>query len=82
MNKFIFYRDPSQGKSHIICRLRVLAAEKGLNIAEVSRRTGIPPATLSGFVNNDKIRVDTGVVDKLYKTFGWTVGDLFRNKED
>jgi len=72
---------PKKPEITLKCRLKILAAEKDITIAEISRQTGIHQPTLSKLNSSSKKKLDIGLLTRLHEAYGWTLDDMFEFKE-
>jgi putative transcriptional regulator len=61
----------------IKCNLAILMAERGVNISDVSKATGISRNALSALYNNTGKGIQFDTLSTLCEYFGVGVGDLF-----
>lgn len=65
----------------MLCKLKEYMDLKGLNIAQLSRETGITENAIRGYVKNSFSRIDCQVAIKLCNYFNTSMGDMFIIKE-
>ena len=64
----------------IRCHLSRLMGERKMNIADVSRETGLNRNTITLLYKETATRIDLETVDVLCKLFNCEVGDLFERE--
>jgi putative transcriptional regulator len=67
----------NQSKTKLICTLRSLMDERGINNAQLSRDTGIAQNSIRALVKNNFTRIDKNLTIKLCDYFGCNVADMF-----
>ena len=66
-----------EGMGRIRLRVREFAQEKGWNLTEVSKRTGIPYTTIITYANSSGMAtVDYTALDKMARAFDIAIEDL------
>ena len=72
-----------EGMGRIRLRVREFAQEKGWNLTEVSKRTGIPYTTIITYANSSGMAtVDYTALDKMARAFDIAIEDLVEILEE
>lgn len=58
--------------------LRLLMAERNINMTELANKTGLSRSTISNIYNEKSKRIDLVTLHKLCNFFGCGVGDLLQ----
>ena len=61
----------------VICKLKELMNNKGLNQSQLSKATGLSPATVGNLYRNRFSRIDIDTLETLCKHFGVGIDGLF-----
>lgn len=67
----------NNSKSKLVCTLRSLMDEKGINNAQLSRDTGIAQNSIRALAKNQFTRIDKNLTIKLCDYFGCNIEDIF-----
>ncbi|MCC2249101.1 helix-turn-helix transcriptional regulator [Virgibacillus sp. AGTR] len=67
--------------SSVHCNLRVLMAERQLNIQQIKDKTTLSRTTISNLYNNKGAGVRFSTISQLCKLLNCQPGDLFRYQE-
>ena len=61
----------------IVCNLKTCMIAEKINIAQLSKKTGLSENTIRGYVKNSFSRIDCVAAITLCDYFGATVGKMF-----
>jgi DNA-binding Xre family transcriptional regulator len=68
--------------ARIVCRLRIVLAEKDMTRTKLSVISGIPLNTLAPLFHDTWQRIDRKTVDRICNSLNITYKELFENKEE
>lgn len=68
--------------ARIVCRLRIVLAEKNMTRVKLSAISGIPLNTLAPLYHDKWQRVDRKTIDRICTALNITYKELFENREE